>query len=177
MSIISQPGKNQCFPFTKRPPSHKTEKTLSLIRLDKNSFGKYLPVTLLTILVTLSGAGHAWASGGDTCRQKEQAILEQLEIAQEDDNPGRIQGLEKALKNIRAWCSDSGLLAKANKNVEEEQTKVKEREAELAESIAQGKEADKISKRKQKLEEARSELRKALSERDTLLKSINRAGE
>lgn len=126
-------------------------------------------VALFTMLVSPAFAG----SGRGGCAQKEQAIMKQLEIARQYNNRGKIMGLERALANVRTWCSDGGLLNKAEEKIEEKQDKVREREEELAEAVAEGKEAKKVAKRELKLREARSELQEAVKERDSLLKSID----
>jgi len=138
---------------------------------------KYLTFTALALSVVFAGQAQAESNKGNTCQRKEQAIMRQLEFAKQHNNQGKIRGLEKALENVRLWCSNDGLLSKAEDKIEDRQDKVKEREEELAEALAEGKGKDKITKREKKLEEARSELKQAVGERDTLLESIKREGE
>lgn len=117
------------------------------------------------------------AHAGNNCQRKEQALERQLEIARQHNNRNRVAGLETALGNVRTWCSDGGLVKKAEGKVEDKREKVKEREEELAEAVAENKGADKKAKRERKLEEAKAELREAEKERDALLDSIKVDGE
>lgn len=127
----------------------------------------------MMLFIPLGSIAYAGPPEGGVCKRKEQAILRQMEIAKQHGNQGRIRGLERALANVRTWCSDGGQLDKSKEKIEEKQEKVKEREKELAEAKAEGKGRDKIAKRERKLEEAKSELRQATSEREALLKQMN----
>mgnify|MGYP003623248850 FL=1 len=139
---------------------------------------KYIAYFAAAVLLAASfGTAQALASDGGTCRQKEQAVERQLEIARQHGNSGKGRGLEKALANVRLWCSDNGLLAKAEEKIAQKREKVQEREKELAEAVSAGKGQEKISRRKQKLDQANDELLEAVRERDSLLKSIQDAGE
>lgn len=123
----------------------------------------------LVLLAALAGPGYALPNNSYGCKKKEQALMQQLEIARQYGNYNKIRGLERALANVRTWCSDGGLLSDAEEKVEEKQEEVWEREQELAEAIAEGKDPDKIAKRQRKLDEARSDLAQAIRERDALL--------
>lgn len=46
------------------------------------------------------------ALAGKNCEMKEKRLLEQLEKAKSFDNTGRIRGLERALNNVRTYCTD-----------------------------------------------------------------------
>ena len=129
-----------------------------------------IPIAALAVFIALDCPALA---GSGTCQEKEQAIMRQLDIARHYNNRGKIRGLERALANVRTWCSDDGLLTKAQDNIEQKQKKVREREQELAEAKAEGKGSDKIAKRARKLEEARNELLEAVQKRDALLNSLD----
>ena len=95
------------------------------------------------------------------CAAKKQEIETQLSYARQHSNTHQIAGLEKALSEVNANCSDSGLLQQRQEKVAEKKAKVQEREQELAKAQAEGRSASKIEKRQQKLAEARQELQEA----------------
>ena len=133
---------------------------------------KYLTsLAVLAVCVIVSNPVFADRYGGG-CLKKEQELMKQLDYAKRYNNHGRIQGLERALEKVRTWCSDSGLLTKAEERIKDKREEVREREEELAEALAEEKGADKIAKRKRKLEEAKNELNQAIQERDSLLASV-----
>lgn len=131
-------------------------------------FKKAVSLAFGSALVFASGAAFADADFKTNCAEKEKAVMRNLEYAKAQGNSGRIQGLEKALSQVRRWCTEENLLAKAELKVMEKQEKVQEREEELAEATAEGKDADKLAERKMKLEEAKAELREAEQERDAV---------
>ncbi|HHP1361061.1 TPA: DUF1090 domain-containing protein [Klebsiella variicola] len=94
------------------------------------------------------------------CEAKRQDIEQQIRYARSNGNDHRIAGLEKALSEVNAHCTDSGLRAEREADVREKTRKVTEREQELAEARADGR-ADKIRKKERKLDEARAELEEA----------------
>lgn len=94
------------------------------------------------------------------CEAKRQYIEQQIRYARSNGNDHRIAGLEKALSEVNAHCTDSGLRAEREADVREKTRKVTEREQELAEARADGR-ADKIRKKERKLDEARAELEEA----------------
>lgn len=112
-----------------------------------------------------------WASDVQAegiCQKKMTHIQRQIDIAKQHNNAKRAAGLERALENVRTWCTDDGELAEAEIAVMEKQEKVQERQAELDKALARDKQESKIVKRKHKLQEAQSELREAEKARDAL---------
>jgi len=101
------------------------------------------------------------------CMKKQQAVERQLAIARQHNNTHKVEGLERALANIKSWCSENNMRAKADYEVWEKQREVEERRQELEEAKAGGK-AKKIAKREEKLREAEKELREAEEERKAL---------
>lgn len=99
------------------------------------------------------------------CKAKEEALQRQLEMARRHGNTGRVQGLERALANIRTWCTDDSGKSRAEMTVLDKEREVFERETELEEARQSGK-PDKIAKRERKLQEARRELERAKAARD-----------
>ena len=102
------------------------------------------------------------------CTKKIAELERQLSIAKQHKNTGRAAGLERALENVRTWCTEDGELAEAKIKVLEKQEKVAERQAELDKATAQGVAHKKIEKRQQKLREAQDELKEAEKVRDTM---------
>lgn len=120
---------------------------------------KYRIVLALT-LISLSAGVYAISP----CQEKEQDIQREIQYAEKHNNQSRINGLNKALSEVRANCSDSKLRADHQKRISDQKTKVAERKHELTQAQAKG-DADKISKREHKLREAQDDL-KALESRD-----------
>ncbi len=136
----------------------------------KENIMKYRKVIGASLCAGIVGlcvwAGEASAEG--ICQQKMAHIQRQIDYAKKHNNPMQVAGLERALDNVRTWCTDDGELAEAEIAVMEKQEKVQERQAELDKDVAQGKQASKIAKRKQKLQEAQTELQEAEKVRDTM---------
>ncbi|EIY5101838.1 DUF1090 domain-containing protein [Klebsiella sp. JB_Kp018] len=118
--------------------------------------------SLLAGLLMLAPAVPALAANpaATGCEAKRQDIEQQIRYARSNGNDHRIAGLEKALSEVNAHCTDSGLRAEREADVREKTRKVTEREQELAEARADGR-ADKIRKKERKLDEARAELEEA----------------
>ncbi|NIG15795.1 MULTISPECIES: DUF1090 domain-containing protein [unclassified Pantoea] len=113
------------------------------------------------ILFSLSGSLLAAES---LCQQKQQDIQREIEMAKQHDNQRRVTGLERALTEVRANCTDEKLKSAHAERIEAQQHKVAERERELQQERQEGKDQEKIGKRERKLEEARQELKKLQAE-------------
>ncbi|EKS6740479.1 DUF1090 domain-containing protein [Enterobacter ludwigii] len=113
---------------------------------------------LLMLAPTVSALAATPVATG--CEAKRQDIEQQLRYARAQGNDHRTAGLEKALSEVNAHCTDSGLRAEREADVREKARKVTAREQELAEARADGR-ADKIRKKERKLDEARAELEAA----------------
>ncbi|HEX4502771.1 MAG TPA: DUF1090 domain-containing protein [Scandinavium sp.] len=97
------------------------------------------------------------------CAAKKDEIQQQLDYAKKYNNSGQIAGLEKALKEVNANCTDASLRAEREADVREKEQKVTEREQELTEAKATGR-SDKIQKKQEKLDDAKEELADAKAE-------------
>ncbi|MGK4329339.1 DUF1090 domain-containing protein [Lonsdalea quercina] len=117
-------------------------------------------IALAALLSFSSFAANHALSG---CQAKEHNIEQEISQAKAHGNQNRIAGLEKALKEAKANCTDSALLHKRQQTVDEKQRKVQELEREVQEAEQSGK-ADKVSKKTAKLEEARHDLKQAQEE-------------
>lgn len=112
-------------------------------------------IALAVGLVALS----AQALAASPCQEKQQDIKREITYAEKHHNQSRIDGLNKALREVKANCSDSRLRAEHQKKIAEQKEEIAERQRDLAEAKAKG-DADKISKREHKLSEAQDELKK-----------------
>ncbi|QKN80418.1 DUF1090 domain-containing protein [Scandinavium goeteborgense] len=111
-------------------------------------------------LVTMSAGAFA----STPCQEKEQDIQREIHYAEKHHNQSRIDGLNKALREVKDNCSDSKLRADHQKKIAEQKEEITERRHDLDEAKTKG-DADKISKREHKLTEAQQQL-KALESRD-----------
>lgn len=112
-------------------------------------------------LFSLSGSLMAAES---LCQQKEQDIQHEIAMAKQHNNQRRVNGLERALTEVRASCSDSKLKASHQARIKAQREKVAERERELKEERQEGDDREKIARREHKLEEARQDLKKLQAE-------------
>lgn len=94
------------------------------------------------------------------CAAKRSAIENQLEYARKHNNWGQIRGLETALKENAAHCTDISLKQERQAKVAKAKGEVAERKADLAQAQAKG-DTDKIAKRERKLAESEAELKQA----------------
>lgn len=113
---------------------------------------------ILAGIVVLVPIFSAHAATG--CEAKRQEIKQQINQAQSYGNEHRVTGLEKALSELNANCTDDRLRLEREADVRKKEQKVEERRQELAETEADGRK-DKIRKKQQKLEEAKDELAEA----------------
>lgn len=117
-------------------------------------------IALALTLLSLSAVSQA----ASLCQEKENDILREISYAEKHNNQRRVDGLNKALQEVRTNCSDSKLRADHQRKIDGQKEEIAERRRDLAEAKEKG-DADKINKREHKLKEAESEL-KALEARD-----------
>lgn len=120
---------------------------------------KYRIALALTLLSV-----SAMSQASSPCKEKEQEIAREISYAEKHNNQSRIDGLNKALHEVRTTCSDSKLRAEHQRKIARQKDEVAERRDDLATAKQKG-DADKISKREHKLKEAETEL-EALEARD-----------
>lgn len=118
---------------------------------------------LLLSLALFSLSGSLMAAES-LCQQKEQDIQHEIAMAKQHNNQRRVNGLERALTEVRANCSDNKLKASHQARIKAQREKVAERERELKEERQEGDDKEKIARREHKLEEARQELKKLQAE-------------
>lgn len=119
-------------------------------------------ITLFSLCMGLSAYAVA-APALTGCAAKQQAVEQQ--IAQAKGNPYRQAGLETALSEIKANCTDASLKKERENKVLDAKHEVSQREADLDKAMRKG-DPDKINKRKDKLAESRRELQEAVDELD-----------
>jgi len=111
-------------------------------------------IVLALSLFSLSAASQAVS----LCQEKEQDILREISYAEKHNNQSRVDGLNKALTEVKANCTDSKLRADHQKKIAEQKEEIAERQQDLTEAQQKG-DADKVTKREHKLREAQEELR------------------
>lgn len=118
----------------------------------------------LLMLPALALASTAYAATPpETCATKQQSIKQQLENAHQHNNKDQIAGLQKALSESQAHCSEANLQKDQQQKIAEKQVKVDERTKELKKAQAGGS-PQKIAKQKKKLDEALHELNEVSSQ-------------
>ncbi|WP_296254962.1 MULTISPECIES: DUF1090 domain-containing protein [unclassified Pseudomonas] len=117
------------------------------------------PLWVFTVLGLLAAPTFAAEQAPELsgCAAKRQAISAQLEQAKAAGNDNQQAGLEKALSEVSANCTDASLLKEQEKKVLDAKREVSTRQADLDKAMKKG-DPDKINKRKDKLAESRKEL-------------------
>lgn len=121
---------------------------------------KLLLASMLIIIPAFSTLAAPQAATG--CQAKRQNIEQQIDYARTHGNSHRVAGLEKALSEVNANCTEEGLRVEREADVRKKELKVEERRQELAEAKTDGR-TDKVRKKQEKLEEAQAELGEARS--------------
>lgn len=99
-----------------------------------------------------------------TCADKKQQVEQELDYAKQHQQTHRVQGLEQALSNLNANCTDDRLKKEHQKNIDEKQHKLDKAQAELQKAVDDKKSAAKIQQKKAKVDKAQSALDAAKSE-------------
>lgn len=97
------------------------------------------------------------------CAAKFCYIENEISVAQAQKNVHREAGLQKALSEAKASCTDESLQQQRRADVADKEQKLKARQAELEEAQRKGK-TDKIHKAQRKLDDAQEELKRAQAE-------------
>lgn len=97
------------------------------------------------------------------CMVKQGAIRAQIEQARAAGNTWQQSGLETALTQVKANCTDAGLKKQHTQKVDKARKEVSQRKADLKAAMQSGN-VEKINKRKQKLAESQQELETALAQ-------------
>lgn len=113
-------------------------------------------LTALAVSMLLSQPALA-QSGKVTCESKQADITRDLEHAKAKGQTSRVRGLEKALRETKANCSDAKLEQEQASRLARQEKKVAERARDLKEAQAKGK-PSKIAEREAKLAEEKAVL-------------------
>ncbi|GFM66617.1 DUF1090 domain-containing protein [Pseudomonas cichorii] len=97
------------------------------------------------------------------CLVKSQEISSKIQEAKADGNKREQAGLEKALSEVNANCTETSLLKQREQNVLDAKREVSRRQNDLNKAMAKG-DPEKIDKRKDKLAESRKQLQDAQTE-------------
>ncbi|WP_347902450.1 DUF1090 domain-containing protein [Pseudomonas purpurea] len=125
------------------------------------------PLALLTLCSVMAAPLMAAEPAPELtgCAAKRQSISAQIEQAKAHGNAEQQAGLEKALSEVTAHCTDASLKKERENNVLDAKHEVSRRQTDLEKAMKKG-DAEKINKRKDKLAESRKELQQALDELD-----------
>lgn len=117
-----------------------------------------IPWMMLALIVASSAATAQ--SGG--CDAKRQVIEGEIAYARAHANPARVQGLQRALAEVEAHCTDESLRSDAAKKISKAQDKLAKKQLDLKEARDQGKSPEKITERQRKVDDAHAELEQAI---------------
>ena len=125
-------------------------------------------ISTLFLLVTFALSAHAAQpteeqTGVTGCAAKRKAISDQIEQAKADNNSEQQAGLEKALSEVDANCTEAGLRKEREQKVLEARHEVNQRTKDLDKAMKKG-DPERINKRKDKLAEAKKELQEAVDD-------------
>jgi hypothetical protein len=99
------------------------------------------------------------------CAAKKQGIINQIELAKSRANAEQQAGLEKALSEVTANCTDASLKKERENKVLDAKHEVSKRQSDLDKAMKKG-DPERIDKRKEKLAESRKQLQEAVDELD-----------
>ena len=119
----------------------------------------------LFALTSVSALAAEQQPGLSGCAANKQAISEKIEQARAHGNSDQQAGLEKALSEVNAHCTDAGLKKEREQKVLDARHEVTQRTKDLDKAMKKG-DAEKINKRKDKLAESRKELQEAVDDLD-----------
>ena len=114
---------------------------------------RYIPCFMLFFLPAVVLANNP------LCQQKAMSIQQEIDFARSHNNQHRVNGLQQALSQVQANCSDEKLKAEHQQRIEKKKREVAEREQDLREATEKGNK-EKITKRQKKLDEERNELQR-----------------
>ena len=84
-------------------------------------------IALILVLTSLSSSAFAISP----CQEKEQDIQREISYAEKHHNQNRIDGLNKALREVRANCSDGKLKAEHQQKIAKQREEITERQRDL----------------------------------------------
>ncbi|HCN72761.1 MAG TPA: DUF1090 domain-containing protein [Pusillimonas sp.] len=116
-----------------------------------------MQIKSLAGLVLMCGFSANVLAANPACERKAAQITQQIHEANANDNRARAQGLETALMNVLAKCTDAELIAEKKEDIADQQEDIDELLAEIKEKQSENK-PDKVAKLEGKLKTEREEL-------------------
>ena len=125
----------------------------------------FSPLILLTSCTLLATPLLAADQAPQTseCLVKSQEISTKIQDAKTEGNKQQQAGLEKALSEVNANCTETSVLKQREQKVLDAKREVSRRQTDLNKAMTKG-DPERINKRKDKLAESRKELQDAQSE-------------
>jgi len=118
------------------------------------------PLKAVLLCALMAPMLAAAQTGG--CDAKRESLEKEIAYARAHGNAKRVDGLETALKQMNAHCTEASLRRDSERKIASAQKHLDERERDLQEAKAQGKSAKKIADRQRKVDEAHADLERAL---------------
>ncbi|MCK9699128.1 DUF1090 domain-containing protein [Pseudomonas syringae] len=118
--------------------------------------------TSCTLLATTVFA-DAQAPVPSECQIKSHEISSKIQDAKTEGNKAEQAGLEKALAEVNANCTETSLIKQRKQKVLDAKQEVSRRQTDLNKAMEKG-DPEKINKRKDKLADSRKELQEAQTE-------------
>ncbi|NDJ58549.1 DUF1090 domain-containing protein [Enterobacteriaceae bacterium 4M9] len=125
---------------------------------------------VIAIAAVASLGAMTSVQAAQNCAAKEAAIQKEIRYAKQYGNTYKVAGLERALAEVKAHCTNGSVLADAQKDVTKLEKKLAEKrediaevQADLREAQAKG-DAKKIAKYKSKLADKQADLREIQQE-------------
>ena len=125
----------------------------------------FSPLVLFTSCALLATPLYAAeeAPPPSECLVKSQEISSKIQDAKSDGNKNQQIGLEKALSEVNANCTETSLLKQREQKVLDAKREVSRRQTDLNKAMTKG-DPERINKPKDKLAESRKELQDAQAE-------------
>jgi chromosome segregation ATPase len=126
----------------------------------------------LTFISTLILAGmiNIAHAGNSDCATKRAALEKEIGIAQHYGNSAKVNGLQQALAEVKAHCTNESVIASAQRDIAklekklaEKQADIREAEADLREAQANGQQ-NKVAKYQRKISEKQADLQEIKQE-------------
>ena len=114
---------------------------------------------LAAALASFAVGAAAQSAPGLSCQGKREDITRNLDEAKARGQKQRTRGLEKALSEVQAHCTDEKLQADYQRRIQRQEKAVAERERDL-EDAQRNESAKKVEKRKSKLLEEQAKLQR-----------------
>jgi hypothetical protein len=117
---------------------------------------------LITALAVIASIGAMTSvQAAESCAAKASALEKEIRIAQHFGNAYKVAGLKKALAEVKAHCTNSSVLADAQKDVNKLERKLAEKREDIAEVQADLREAQRKGDASRKSRSTKASWRKS----------------